>query len=187
MDFRCAFKLLRPRCNQNSRKIWFIDMDIAKDIYSAISRPYPSPDDCKVKVTNLELLCLSFTLTLIIKSRSSWFSYWFICLPYRDYIFYNNGSERNHTIPGELFCPSTGLFVEARHKYVNTCTSSWFGHGIMQNITWQPEHNKSYSLNLCQSKKKSAHKPAHFISPQTCTLYQPTNLHTLSAHKPVHC
>ena len=141
--------------------------------------PYPNPDDCKVKVTNLELLYLSFTLTLIIISRTSWFSYWFICLRYRDYIFYNNALERKHTIQGELFCPSTGLFVDARHKYVKTCTSSWFGHGIMQNITQQYEHSKFYSLNLCQSKK--------YISPQTCTLYQPTNLHTLSAHKPVHC
>ena len=75
-------------------------------------------------------------------------------------------------------CPSTGLFVDARHKYVKTCTSSWFGHGIMQNIRQQSEHSKSYSLNLCQSKK--------YISPQTCTLYQLTNLHTLSAHKPAH-
>ena len=41
----------------------------------------------------------------------------------------------------------------------------------MQNITQQSEHSKSYSLNLCQSKK--------YISPQTCTLYQPTNLHRL--------
>ena len=43
--------------------------------------------------------------------------------------------------------------MDAGHKYVKTCTSSWFGHGIMQNITRQPEHSKSYSFNVRQSKK----------------------------------
>ena len=33
-------------------------------------------------------------------------------------MFYNNASEKKHVIPGELFCPSTSLFVDARHKYV---------------------------------------------------------------------
>ena len=56
------FKFLRPHIFQTTQWIWFIFgmmIDIGPEFYSAIAPTTPIYD-LKVKVTDLELLCLKF-------------------------------------------------------------------------------------------------------------------------------